>query len=238
MASDTSRLPLGQDSRNARYHRPVRMDLPPAIAGRSPAEDMETLASNLPVVSRFISLRIGDGHDAEDIVQQTFLKAAEKFTHCHGRKPQNWMIAIARNLVADYYRRNSRIKYVDIVVAEQFADLSENYKLPLQKKCELTQRLEAWLHDVQRFLEPEEQFAVIASSACRFPAKKSALALSLSLPSYKLLLHNARLYLQECRQTGSRPLQPRKVVIRCALPKSQLTLLLDIQLRELASICE
>lgn len=46
-------------------------------------------------------------HDAEDIVQEAFLKALRSFhTFTLGREPRAWLLAIVRNSCRTWYRRN------------------------------------------------------------------------------------------------------------------------------------
>ena len=56
----------------------------------------------------FIAYRIGDRAEAEDVTQQTFeraLKAWHRFDP-ERAQPRTWLIAIARNLLVDHYRRD------------------------------------------------------------------------------------------------------------------------------------
>jgi RNA polymerase sigma-70 factor (ECF subfamily) len=56
--------------------------------------------------------RVGNHHDAEDLTEQTFLQAYRHFERAqresHGRPLRPWLIRIAHNLAANYYRDRSR----------------------------------------------------------------------------------------------------------------------------------
>ncbi len=56
--------------------------------------------------------RIGNHHDAEDLTEQTFLQAYGHFERAqreaNGRPLRPWLIRIAHNLAANYYRDRSR----------------------------------------------------------------------------------------------------------------------------------
>ncbi|MGH2823093.1 MAG: RNA polymerase sigma factor [Thermoleophilaceae bacterium] len=56
--------------------------------------------------------RIGNHHDAEDLTEQTFLQAYRHFERAqreaNGRPLRPWLIRIAHNLAANYYRDRSR----------------------------------------------------------------------------------------------------------------------------------
>jgi RNA polymerase sigma factor (sigma-70 family) len=56
----------------------------------------------------FVAYRIGDRAEAEDVTQQTFeraLKAWRRFDSAKAQ-PRTWLLAIARNLLVDHYRRD------------------------------------------------------------------------------------------------------------------------------------
>src|SRR3954471_542850 len=56
--------------------------------------------------------RVGNHHDAEDLTEQTFLQAYRHFERAlresDGRPLRPWLIRIAHNLAANYYRDRSR----------------------------------------------------------------------------------------------------------------------------------
>jgi RNA polymerase sigma factor (sigma-70 family) len=56
----------------------------------------------------FVAYRIGDRAEAEDVTQQTFeraMKAWGRFDPSRAQ-PRTWLLAIARNLIIDHYRRD------------------------------------------------------------------------------------------------------------------------------------
>ena len=56
----------------------------------------------------FVCYRIGDRVEAEDLTQQTFeraLRAWRRFDPSRAQ-PRTWLLAIARNLLVDHYRRD------------------------------------------------------------------------------------------------------------------------------------
>lgn len=74
-------------------------------------------------VYRFALIRLGNTHDAEDVTEQTFVRAFEAI----GRYRVTdvpfaaWLFRIARNLVADQFRRRGRLATVDFDDAVQLA---------------------------------------------------------------------------------------------------------------------
>lgn len=67
-------------------------------------------------VFRFASFRLGNTHDAEDVTEQTFMRAFQAIGRYRVRDVPfaAWLFRIARNLVTDHYRRRGRTAIVDI----------------------------------------------------------------------------------------------------------------------------
>ena len=70
------------------------------------------LRAHLRDVYSYAYYRIGNHHDAEDLTEQTFLQAYRHFERAqresNGRPLRPWLIRIAHNLAANYYRDRSR----------------------------------------------------------------------------------------------------------------------------------
>jgi RNA polymerase sigma-70 factor, ECF subfamily len=72
----------------------------------------ELYRTHLKDVYSYAYYRIGNHHDAEDLTEQTFLQAYRHFERAlresNGRPLRPWLIRIAHNLAANYYRDRSR----------------------------------------------------------------------------------------------------------------------------------
>jgi RNA polymerase sigma-70 factor (ECF subfamily) len=72
----------------------------------------ELYRTHLRDVYSYAYYRIGNHHDAEDLTEQTFLQAYRHFERAqresNGRPLRPWLIRIAHNLAANYYRDRSR----------------------------------------------------------------------------------------------------------------------------------
>jgi len=68
--------------------------------------------AHLRDVYSYAYYRIGNHHDAEDLTEQTFLQAYRHFERAQresdGRPLRPWLIRIAHNLAANYYRDRAR----------------------------------------------------------------------------------------------------------------------------------
>jgi RNA polymerase sigma-70 factor (ECF subfamily) len=59
---------------------------------------------------RFICSRLPDEDDADDILQDVFLRIHDRLDTVHdARKLEGWVFQIARNCIADYYRARRRM---------------------------------------------------------------------------------------------------------------------------------
>ena len=68
--------------------------------------------AHLRDVYSYAYYRVGNHHDAEDLTEQTFLQAYRHFDRAQresdGRPLRPWLIRIAHNLAANYYRDRAR----------------------------------------------------------------------------------------------------------------------------------
>ncbi len=93
----------------------------PELLVRARAGDREAFATlyneHHAEVSRFIRGRVRDVHLAEDLVQETFLRALRRISAFtwQGRDFGAWLVTIAKNLVADYFK-TARTR-LEVVVA-------------------------------------------------------------------------------------------------------------------------
>ncbi len=76
------------------------------------ADFTDLYRTHLRDVYSYCYYRIGNHHDAEDITEQTFLQAYRHFERAQrearGRPLRPWLIRIAHNLAANFYRDRSR----------------------------------------------------------------------------------------------------------------------------------
>jgi RNA polymerase sigma-70 factor, ECF subfamily len=76
------------------------------------AQFADLYRSHLRDVYSYSYYRVGNHHDAEDLTEQTFLQAYRHFERAlresNGRPLRPWLIRIAHNLAANFYRDRSR----------------------------------------------------------------------------------------------------------------------------------
>lgn len=92
-------------------------------------------------IYRFLVYYSGDVHDVEDLLQETFARGYDKMHQFrHECSPKTWLLQIARNLVLDRQRKESRFQRADESTLEILAH-------PDRGPEEM-----AVLHDVARFV--------------------------------------------------------------------------------------
>lgn len=72
----------------------------------------------------FISKRVRDKADAEDLLQEVFIKIATKIDSLdEDEKLKSWIFTITRNTIIDYYRKNSNTIKTEITekIREEFS---------------------------------------------------------------------------------------------------------------------
>src|SRR3954462_2954951 len=89
--------------------------------------------------------RVGNHHDAEDLTEQTFLQAYRHFERAQresqGRPLRPWLVRIAQNLAANYYRDRPRRPQTTIDDAGALAELHTTEDL-VEDREDLTRILE------------------------------------------------------------------------------------------------
>src|SRR5687768_7845972 len=151
--------------------------------------------AHLKDVYSYSYYRVGNHHDAEDLTEQTFLQAYRHFARAQeeskGRPLRPWLIRIAHNLAANYYRDRSRRPQTSIDDAG-----------PLQE-LHTTEDLVEGREDLARILECVQQLpddrreALIMRFALGMDNREIARALGRTDGATKVLLHRAIRQLEE-----------------------------------------
>ena len=133
--------------------------------------------------------RIGNHHDAEDITEQTFLQAYRHFERAQresdGRPLRPWLIRIAHNLAANYYRDRSRRPQTQL---EDAAVVSAPHGT--EELAEGRQELKDVLEGVSNLPEDRRE-ALIMRFALDMDNREIARALDRTEGATKVLIHRA-----------------------------------------------
>jgi len=149
----------------------------------------ELYRTHLRDVYSYAYYRIGNHHDAEDLTEQTFLQAYRHFERAQresdGRPLRPWLIRIAHNLAANYYRDRSRRPQTQL---EDAAVLSAPHGT--EDLVEGRQELKDVLEGVSN-LPDDRREALIMRFALDMDNREIARALGRTEGATKVLIHRA-----------------------------------------------
>jgi RNA polymerase sigma-70 factor, ECF subfamily len=160
-----------------------------ADKARLDADFTELYRAHLRDVYSYAYYRVGDHHDAEDLTEQTFLQAYRHFERAQresdGRPLRPWLIRIAHNLAANYYRDRSRKPQTHLEDAAIISAPHDTAEL-----VEGRQELEAVLAGVS-MLPDDRREALIMRFALGMDNREIARALDRTEGATKVLIHRA-----------------------------------------------
>ena len=149
----------------------------------------ELYRAHLRDVYSYAYYRIGNHHDAEDLTEQTFLQAYRHFDRAqresNGRPLRPWLIRIAHNLAANYYRDRSRKPQTHL---DDAAILSA--PLDTERVVEGREEVKEVLAGVSK-LPDDRREALIMRFALDMDNREIARALGRSEGATKVLIHRA-----------------------------------------------
>ena len=149
----------------------------------------ELYRTHLRDVYSYSYYRVGNHHDAEDLTEQTFLQAYRHFARAqresNGRPLRPWLIRIAHNLAANYYRDRSRRPQTQLEDASVVSAPHSTEDL-----AEGRQELKEVLEGVAKLPEDRRE-ALIMRFALGMENREIARALDRSEGATKVLIHRA-----------------------------------------------
>ncbi len=156
---------------------------------RLDAEFTRLYRDHMRDVYSYLYYRVGNHHDAEDLTEQTFLRAYRHFERAQeeaeGRPLRPWLIRIAHNLAANFYRDRSRRPVASLEDATILGS-SES----LESVVEGREQLEEIIECVRKLPE-ERRDALIMRFSLGMDNREIARALGRSDGATKVLLHRA-----------------------------------------------
>jgi RNA polymerase sigma-70 factor (ECF subfamily) len=135
--------------------------MPPGAAGSCQVQDEESLVRRAQEhdqeafarlyeeyfdrIYRYITLKMGDAVEAEDLTQQVFLNSLRSISSFRwkGKPFSAWLYRIAHNQVVDYLRKKKRS---DLPLEETLAGGGDNPQLAAERKLDIEQVLAAAQH--------------------------------------------------------------------------------------------
>jgi RNA polymerase sigma-70 factor (ECF subfamily) len=162
---------------------------PPTTKAELDRAFSELYRAHLRDVYSYSFYRVGNHHDAEDLTEQTFLQAYRHLERAlresQGRPLRPWLIRIAHNLAANFYRDRARKPQSAIEDASMISAPHTTESL-----VEGREELKAILDQVQR-LPDDRREALIMRFALGMDNREIARALGRTDGATKVLLHRA-----------------------------------------------
>ena len=159
--------------------------------------------AHLRDVYSYAYYRVGNHHDAEDLTEQTFLQAYRHFERAQresaGRPLRPWLIRIAHNLAANYYRDRARKPTSALDDADPISSPHDTAQV-VEGRDEL-QRILAGVDE----LPDDRREALIMRFALGMDNREIARALGRSDGATKVLIHRAIRQLQEVVKSQEAP---------------------------------
>jgi RNA polymerase sigma-70 factor, ECF subfamily len=152
-------------------------------------EFSELYRTHLRDVYSYAYYRVGNHHDAEDLTEQSFVQAYRHFARAlresNGRPLRPWLIRIAHNLAANYYRDRSRRPQSQL---DDAAPLSAPHAIEdlVEEREEVAQVLAGVAE-----LPDDRREALIMRFALDMDNREIARALDRSEGATKVLIHRA-----------------------------------------------
>ena len=116
-----------------------------SLVRRAQQRDEEAFAQlyegHFDKIYRYVTLRMGDQTEAEDLTQQVFVKALQSISSFRwkGIPFAAWLFRIARNQLVDYFRKKK--KYATAPLDESLTGSDINPQLAVERKLDIEQLL-------------------------------------------------------------------------------------------------
>lgn len=172
-------------------------------------QGQEWLTEHGDYLYRFALARLRDPHQAEDVVQETFIAALQSHTYEGKSSARTWLTGILKHKIIDVMRKNSREIAVDMQADIEFANVDDFFD-----------EAGSWLEKPQEWGSPDDelqqkQFLMVMQQCLeKLPPKLASLFmlrdvhdednekickdLEISTTNAWVMLHRARLGLRKC----------------------------------------
>jgi RNA polymerase sigma-70 factor (ECF subfamily) len=160
------------------------------------------VAENLKRVFLLIYRIVGNVDDAQDLAQETFIKALQRQDQLKDlEKAAHWLSRIASNTAIDFLRRSGRMSFSDIDdLPERLSSSPSESPEQLLLRSERRQYLESGLN----VLTDRERMALQLRDIDDIPAEEVAAMLNCSKATVRSHIANGRVKLRKFFQRGGR----------------------------------
>lgn len=174
----------------------------------------QALSEHRPIIERYICFRIGSHADAEDLLQDVFLAAVKgKASLRNHLNIKGWLLSIARNKCADYFRRKYQQPEVPLEQAEHIAVLP----------CRFGAAQSSLVWDTLEQLSVQDRQFLRMYYFLQLPLKDIACQLQLPLGTVKRRMHNAREHFRAAWPDKQKGVRSMKTIMPRILPDYTIT---------------
>lgn len=172
------------------------MIMPAANVALSPAVVAHADAGELrAAVRRFIGSRVANAATADDLTQEVFVKVQKRIAQVRDpRRLMGWLIQIARNTVADYFRT---ARSTEPFKEEHVAEAPELPQAFEREETELREALATYIRGVVQNLPPIYREALVLTEYDGLSQVELAQRVGLSVSAAKSRVQRARTMVRE-----------------------------------------
>ena len=135
----------------------------------------------------------GHPQTAEDLVQDTFIKAYEHLESYRGEKVRPWLFRVAHNAYIDWYRKEKRSVHTEPHLLEA---LNKDLDMGPEEKYITKEKLNRWLTAL-RVLPEKSRQVILLRDYYDFTYQEISEILKTNLSSVKVTLYRARQKVKE-----------------------------------------
>lgn len=165
-------------------------------------QELSDIDANYPRIFRYILSMVHDPVDAEDLTQETFLRAQSQKEFLRDPKAQiAWVYRIATNVCLDWFRQNSRLASKLAEIDPDEVEIVDEHQPSLQKVIEQAEMSECVQSYLTR-LADHYRSVILLHDVHGLTAPEIAEFLDESLANVKIRLHRARQKLRAALELG------------------------------------
>lgn len=169
----------------------------------------EWLNEHSDYLYRFALARLRDPHQAEDVVQETFLAAIKSPNFAEQSAPRTWLTGILKHKIIDVMRKSVREVAASDLMADEDANMDEFF----DEQGHWTEKPQAWDMPTDA-LEQKQFLGILQTCMEKLPAKAAQLflmrdvhetdneeickELNISTTNAWVMLYRARMGLRKC----------------------------------------
>ncbi|MEN2467417.1 sigma-70 family RNA polymerase sigma factor [Ornithinibacillus sp. FSL M8-0202] len=146
-------------------------------------------------IYRFLLMLSRNHHTAEDLVQETFIRAHLYIENYKGESVKSWLFTIAHHVFIDYYRKHKKMMIKEDTFFTTFIDKKNLFEEDVVKKEEV-QEIIYLLNDL-----PEKQrYAVLLHDVHGLTQAEASSVMGVKQSYFKVLLFRGRQYVRQRRE--------------------------------------